>query len=42
MANEQLSNALRDLPGRALNVSVEERRILFQNVSAVLQNPGST
>ncbi|KAH8265099.1 hypothetical protein KR026_010349, partial [Drosophila bipectinata] len=35
-----LSSALRDLPGRALSVPIEERSILFQNVSAVLQNPG--
>ncbi|KAH8289080.1 hypothetical protein KR054_012411, partial [Drosophila jambulina] len=38
----QLSNALRDLPGRALSVPVEERHVLFRNVSAVLPNPGIT
>ncbi|KAH8417300.1 hypothetical protein KR222_008388, partial [Zaprionus bogoriensis] len=36
----QLSSALRDLPNRVLNVPVEERQSLFQNVSAVLTNPG--
>ncbi|XP_062121555.1 stalled ribosome sensor GCN1 [Drosophila sulfurigaster albostrigata] len=36
----QLSSALRDLPNRVLNVPVEERQSLFQNVSAVLSNPG--
>ncbi|XP_032593563.1 eIF-2-alpha kinase activator GCN1 [Drosophila grimshawi] len=36
----KLSNALRDLPNRVLNVSVEERLSLFQNVCAVLDNPG--
>ncbi|KRF82708.1 stalled ribosome sensor GCN1 [Drosophila virilis] len=35
-----LSSALRDLPNRVLNVSVEERLSLFQNVCAVLNNPG--
>ncbi|KAH8265984.1 hypothetical protein KR038_007114, partial [Drosophila bunnanda] len=38
----QLSSALRDLPGRALSVPVEERQVLFKNVSAVLRNPGIT
>lgn len=36
----QLSRALRDLPNRVLNVAVEERLSLFQNVSDVLDNPG--
>uniref|UniRef100_A0A6P4F340 Uncharacterized protein LOC108045087 n=1 Tax=Drosophila rhopaloa TaxID=1041015 RepID=A0A6P4F340_DRORH len=40
MVDEQLSGALRDLPGRVLNVSVEERQLIFRNVSAVLRNPG--
>ncbi|XP_034131444.1 eIF-2-alpha kinase activator GCN1 [Drosophila guanche] len=40
MVDAQLSSALRDLPNRVLNASVEERQILFQNVSAVLENPG--
>ncbi|KAH8379372.1 hypothetical protein KR009_004448, partial [Drosophila setifemur] len=35
-----LSSALRDLPGRVLSVPVEERQLLFRNVSAVLKNPG--
>ncbi|EDV93917.1 GH19589 [Drosophila grimshawi] len=39
-ATSALSNALRDLPNRVLNVSVEERLSLFQNVCAVLDNPG--
>lgn len=38
----QLSKALRDLPNRVLNVGVEERHVLFQNVSAVLSNPGES
>ncbi|XP_032575840.1 uncharacterized protein LOC116801292 isoform X3 [Drosophila sechellia] len=38
MVDEQLSAALRDLPGRVLNVPVEERQHLFQNVSSVLRN----
>ncbi|XP_033161601.1 uncharacterized protein LOC117141953 isoform X2 [Drosophila mauritiana] len=41
MVDEQLSAALRDLPGRVLNVPVEERQHLFQNVSSVLRNSGS-
>ncbi|XP_070141519.1 uncharacterized protein l(3)80Fj isoform X2 [Drosophila kikkawai] len=41
MVDEELSSALRDLPGRALSVPVEERQALFRNVSAVLRNPGS-
>ncbi|EDW83946.2 uncharacterized protein Dwil_GK13410 [Drosophila willistoni] len=40
MADGQLANALRDLPNRVLNVPVEERSTLFQNVCAVLTNPG--
>ncbi|XP_026840478.1 eIF-2-alpha kinase activator GCN1 [Drosophila persimilis] len=40
MVDTQLSSALRDLPNRVLNVHVEERQQLFQNVSAVLKNPG--
>ncbi|KMY86991.1 uncharacterized protein Dsimw501_GD28583 [Drosophila simulans] len=40
MVDEQLSAALRDLPGRVLNVPVEERQHLFQNVSSVLKNSG--
>ncbi|XP_033233061.1 eIF-2-alpha kinase activator GCN1 [Drosophila pseudoobscura] len=40
MVDTQLSSALRDLPNRVLNVHVEERPQLFQNVSAVLKNPG--
>ncbi|XP_022225564.1 uncharacterized protein LOC111076189 isoform X3 [Drosophila obscura] len=39
MVDAQLSNALRDLPNRVLNVSVEERQLVFENVSAVLKNP---
>nr|XP_041632362.1 uncharacterized protein LOC108083575 isoform X3 [Drosophila kikkawai] len=39
MVDEELSSALRDLPGRALSVPVEERQALFRNVSAVLRNP---
>ncbi|KAH8275070.1 hypothetical protein KR018_005723 [Drosophila ironensis] len=35
-----MSSALRDLPSRVLSVSVQERQALFQNVSAVLKNPG--
>ncbi|KQS71088.1 uncharacterized protein Dere_GG26506, isoform A [Drosophila erecta] len=41
MVDDQLSAALRDLPGRVLNVPVEERQHLFQNVSSVLRNSGS-
>ncbi|XP_023172860.2 eIF-2-alpha kinase activator GCN1 isoform X2 [Drosophila hydei] len=40
MDNPKLSRALRDLPNRVLNVAVEERLTLFQNVSDVLDNPG--
>ncbi|XP_052855214.1 eIF-2-alpha kinase activator GCN1 isoform X1 [Drosophila gunungcola] len=40
MVDEQLSGALRDLPGRVLNVPVEERELVFRNVSSVLRNPG--
>lgn len=36
----QLSKALKDLPNRVLNVSVEERVELFKDVSDVLTNPG--
>ncbi|XP_017966524.1 uncharacterized protein LOC108658372 [Drosophila navojoa] len=36
----KLSNALRDLPNRVLNVAVEERLSLFQNVCDILDNPG--
>ncbi|XP_052855216.1 uncharacterized protein LOC128263974 isoform X3 [Drosophila gunungcola] len=39
MVDEQLSGALRDLPGRVLNVPVEERELVFRNVSSVLRNP---
>ncbi|XP_039233125.1 uncharacterized protein LOC26534951 isoform X5 [Drosophila yakuba] len=38
MVDEQLSGALRDLPGRVLNVPVEERQHLFRNVSSVLRH----
>ncbi|XP_036678314.1 uncharacterized protein l(3)80Fj isoform X3 [Drosophila suzukii] len=41
MVDEQLSSALRDLPGKVLNVPVEERQLIFRNVSSVLRNPGS-
>ncbi|XP_043661606.1 uncharacterized protein LOC122625584 isoform X2 [Drosophila teissieri] len=41
MVDEQLSGALRDLPGRVLNVPVEERQTLFRNVSSVLRHSGS-
>ncbi|KRK05623.1 uncharacterized protein LOC26534951 isoform X6 [Drosophila yakuba] len=41
MVDEQLSGALRDLPGRVLNVPVEERQHLFRNVSSVLRHSGS-
>ncbi|XP_036678313.3 uncharacterized protein l(3)80Fj isoform X2 [Drosophila suzukii] len=40
MVDEQLSSALRDLPGKVLNVPVEERQLIFRNVSSVLRNPG--
>ncbi|XP_055908453.1 eIF-2-alpha kinase activator GCN1 [Eupeodes corollae] len=40
MADAELSKALRDLPNRVLNVPVEERHVLFQNVSGVLTNSG--
>ncbi|XP_039233123.1 eIF-2-alpha kinase activator GCN1-like isoform X1 [Drosophila yakuba] len=40
MVDEQLSGALRDLPGRVLNVPVEERQHLFRNVSSVLRHSG--
>ncbi|KAG4079029.1 hypothetical protein HA402_001684 [Bradysia odoriphaga] len=40
MADAELSKALRDLPNRVLNVTIDERPELFQNVSGVLQNPG--
>ncbi|XP_041673562.1 eIF-2-alpha kinase activator GCN1 isoform X1 [Drosophila eugracilis] len=40
MVDEQLSGALRDLPGRVLNASIEERALIFRNVSSVLKNPG--
>lgn len=36
----QLSKALRDLPNRILNVTVEERSELFENITNVLTNPG--
>lgn len=36
----QLSKALKDLPNRVLNVSVEERAELFCDVTNVLTNPG--
>ncbi|XP_017073658.1 uncharacterized protein LOC108109603 isoform X2 [Drosophila eugracilis] len=39
MVDEQLSGALRDLPGRVLNASIEERALIFRNVSSVLKNP---
>ncbi|XP_050742482.1 uncharacterized protein LOC108030938 isoform X2 [Drosophila biarmipes] len=39
MVDEQLSGALRDLPGKVLNVPVEERQLIFRNVSSVLKNP---
>ncbi|XP_016932443.1 uncharacterized protein l(3)80Fj isoform X6 [Drosophila suzukii] len=39
MVDEQLSSALRDLPGKVLNVPVEERQLIFRNVSSVLRNP---
>ncbi|KAH8346010.1 hypothetical protein KR084_004221, partial [Drosophila pseudotakahashii] len=35
-----LSGALRDLPGKVLNVPIEERQLIFRNVSSVLRNPG--
>ncbi|XP_039233124.1 uncharacterized protein LOC26534951 isoform X3 [Drosophila yakuba] len=41
MVDEQLSGALRDLPGRVLNVPVEERQHLFRNVSSVLRHSGA-
>ncbi|XP_053693190.1 eIF-2-alpha kinase activator GCN1 [Sabethes cyaneus] len=40
MADSELAKALKDLPNRVLNVSVEERPELFRNVTAVLPNPG--
>ncbi|KAJ6638523.1 eIF-2-alpha kinase activator GCN1, partial [Pseudolycoriella hygida] len=40
MADAELSKALKDLPNRVLNVSIDERPELFRNVSGVLQNPG--
>ncbi|XP_058447618.1 stalled ribosome sensor GCN1 [Malaya genurostris] len=40
MADAELAKALKDLPNRVLNVSVEERPELFRNVIAVLPNPG--
>jgi hypothetical protein len=36
----QLSKALKDLPNRVLNVAVEERAELFQDVTNILTNPG--
>lgn len=36
----QLSKALKDLPNRVLNLTVEERPELFQDVTNVLTNPG--
>lgn len=35
-----MAKALRDLPNRILNVSVDERPELFQNIANVLTNPG--
>lgn len=40
MADAELGKALKDLPNRVLNVSVEERPELFRNVIDVLSNPG--
>lgn len=40
MFRPQLSKALKDLPNRVLNVSVEERTELFHDVTNVLTNPG--
>nr|XP_040228816.2 eIF-2-alpha kinase activator GCN1 [Anopheles coluzzii] len=40
MADAELAKALKDLPNRVLNVPIEERPELFQNVIAVLPNPG--
>nr|XP_019554630.2 eIF-2-alpha kinase activator GCN1 [Aedes albopictus] len=40
MADAELGKALKDLPNRVLNVSVEERPELFRNVIDVLPNPG--
>lgn len=37
----QLGKALKDLPNRVLNVSVEERPELFRNVIDVLPNAGN-
>ncbi|CRL07624.1 CLUMA_CG020589, isoform A [Clunio marinus] len=38
--NEELSKALKDLPNRVLNVSVDERPQLFQDVTNILTNSG--
>ncbi|XP_065077571.1 stalled ribosome sensor GCN1 [Ochlerotatus camptorhynchus] len=40
MADAELGKALKDLPNRVLNVSVEERPELFRNVIDVLPNVG--
>ncbi|XP_055638459.1 eIF-2-alpha kinase activator GCN1 [Toxorhynchites rutilus septentrionalis] len=40
MADSELAKALKDLPNRVLNSSVEDRPELFRNVIDVLPNPG--
>uniref|UniRef100_A0A7G3AWK1 Putative translational activator gcn1 n=1 Tax=Lutzomyia longipalpis TaxID=7200 RepID=A0A7G3AWK1_LUTLO len=40
MADSELSKALKDLPNRVINVGVEERKALIDNVIQVLPNPG--
>ncbi|GAB0090658.1 Translational activator Gcn1 [Sergentomyia squamirostris] len=40
MADSELSKALKDLPSRVINVSVEERKPLIDGVIGVLDNPG--
>ncbi|XP_059612340.1 stalled ribosome sensor GCN1 [Phlebotomus argentipes] len=40
MADSELAKALKDLPNRVINVGVEERKPLIDNVITILSNPG--